>query len=236
MLKSLLLSILLCLAMQSYAQLTTDQPAPVLIAALHKDNPDSTRLQLLLQLSLKYYFERGDEQENLDTVFTLLQQAEKLDYEVHFTKWKPEILCFLGKYYYKTRNLQEAEDCLTNLTSHINSLGTVQGRINRWRELAFNIQEMDTVGLTRINCFERMRSLYHQINDKENEIDCDKHIADTHMKQGKLDLAARELLSVLSRLKAIRSPKLCYTYNLLSVTNQLKGNYSKALYYALLTI
>jgi two-component sensor histidine kinase len=236
MLRPLLLSILLCLAMQSYAQLTTDQPASVLIAALHKDNPDSTRLQLLLQLSLKYYFERGDDRENLDTVFTLLQQAEKLHYEIHFTKWKPEILCFLGKYYYKTGNHQQAESYFTNITSHINSLGSIQGRIDRWKELAFNIQEMDTVGLTRVNCFEKMGALYHQLNDKENEIDCDKHIADTHMKQGKLDLAARELLSVLSRLKAIRSPKLCYTYNLLSVTNQLKGNYSKALYYALLTI
>lgn len=236
MLKSLSLSIVLFMAIRSYAQLTTDQPPTVLIAALQQNKPDSTRLQLLLKLSLNYYFERGDRRENLDTVLILLRQAEKLANEAHLTKWQPEILCFLGKYYYKTGNLKQADTCFMKITDHIKNLGSVQSQIRRWKQLGFNIQEMDTIGLTRINCFEKMRSLNHQLNDKEQEIDCDKHIADTHMKQGKLDLAENELLSVLSRLKAIRSSQLCYTYNLLSVTNQLKGNYSKALYYALLTI
>jgi two-component sensor histidine kinase len=56
------------------------------------------------------------------------------------------------------------------------------------------------------------------------------------MKQGKLELAENELLSVLAKYKAIGFQHVHYTYNLLSVTNHLKGDYHKALYYALLTI
>lgn len=236
MLKSLFLSVLLSLTMRSYAQLTTDQPPSVLVTELEKNKPDSIRIQLLLQLSLNYYFERGDSRENLDTVRMLLLQAEKLSSEIHSSRWQPEILCFLGKYYYKTGNMNQAEMYFTKITDYIKNLGSINRQIERWKELAFNIKEMDTIGLTRINCFEKMRSLYHQLNDKENEIDSDKHIADTHMKQGKLDLAESELLSLLASVKAIGSPQLPYIYNLLSVTNQLKGDYSNALHYALLTI
>ena len=222
--------------MRSHSQLKTGQPASVLISALQKNNPDTTRVQLLLQLSRYYYFERGDSKENLDTVLIFLQQAERLSDEIHFLKWQPEIFCFLGKYYYKIGNINQSNEYLKKATSCIESLGSADKQVERWKELAFNIEELDTIGLTRINCLEKMMPLYTQLNNKEQEIETQKDIADTHMKQGKLDLAENELADLLTKCQAIGFQDLHYIYNLLSVTNHLKGNYNKALHYALLTI
>jgi two-component sensor histidine kinase len=236
MFKLLFLTTLFSINLRTNAQLNKDQPPSVLIAALQKNIPDTIRLEHLLQLALGYYFERDDSKKNLDTVLILLRQAEKLGLESHTIKWQPEILSFLGKYHYKTGNIQVANEYFIKTTDYVNKLGSLNRQIERWRELAFNIEELDTIGLTRINCFEKMRSLYHLLNNKRDEIEVDKEIADTHMKQGKLDLAESELLQVLAEFKAIGFQNLHYTYNLLSVTNHLKGNYNTALYYALLTI
>ncbi|HTE29591.1 MAG TPA: histidine kinase dimerization/phosphoacceptor domain -containing protein, partial [Chryseolinea sp.] len=221
---------------RSFAQLKSNQTSSALISALQKDNPDSVRLQLLLQLSLHNYFEGDDNRKTLDSIFTFLQQAEIISNEIHFLKWQPEIFCFLGKYYYKIGNLKQADDYFRKTKDYIDHLGPVKQQAERWHELALNIEELDTIGLTRINCFEKMASLYAQSGDKEDQLDVERNIADTHMKQGKLDLAELELSNALAKYKAIGSPNIFYCYNLLSVTNHLKGNYNKALYYALQTI
>ena len=236
MLKLVAICVLFCLMGKSFAQLKSNQTSSALISALQKDNPDSVRLQLLLQLSLHNYFEGDDSRKTLDTIFTLLQQAETISNEIHFLKWQPEIFCFLGKYYYKIGNLKQANEYFRKTKDYIEHIGPLKQQAERWYDLALNIEELDTAGLTRINCFEEMEPLYLQLKDKEGELDVEKNIADTHMKQGKLDLAELELSNVLANYKAIGSPHIFYCYNLLSVTNHLKGNYNKALHYALLTI
>src|SRR5258706_4138777 len=108
MLKLMAISVLFCLMERSFAQLKSNQTSSALISALQKDNPDSVRLELLLQLSLHNYFEGDDNRKTLDSIFTFLQQAEIISNEIHFLKWQPEIFCFLGKCYYKTGNLKQA--------------------------------------------------------------------------------------------------------------------------------
>jgi len=236
MFKLIVACILLCVTTQSHAQLKTDQPPSILILDLQKNKPDTIRLQLLLELSLYYYFERDDSSKNLDTVLILLQQAKKLSDEIHSVKWQPEIFCFLGKYYYKTGNTGQANDYFIKVTDYINNFGPIDKQIERWKELAWNIEELDTAGFTRINCLEKVMSLYMQSNNMERALETQRNIADTHMKQGKLDLAENELLDVVAKYKSLGFRDIYYCYNLLSITNHLKGNYNKALYYALLTI
>jgi two-component sensor histidine kinase len=221
---------------RSYAQLKSNQTASALTSALQQDNPDSVRLELLLQLSLHNYFEGTDNRSNLDSIYNFLREAEIISNEIHFYKWQPEIFCLFGKYYYKIRNLKQANEYFRKTADYIEHLGPVKRQIDRWYELGLNIEELDTIGLTRIDCFEKMATLSAQLDDKEDELDAKRNIADTHMKMGKLDLAESELSDLLATYKSIHSPHLMYCYNILSVTCHLKGNYNKALYYALLTI
>jgi len=223
-------------AAPSAAQLKTTATPDELRSALSKSNPDTRQVQLLLQLSTYYYFERDTSRGSLDSVLLYLQQAEQLSAAVQSTKWLPEIDCFLGKYYYKTGNITRANDYFQKIGDYIKNSGPVDQQIQRWEDLAWNIEELDTAGLTRVDCFEKIATLYHQLHDKEKEIEQQKEIADTHMKQGNLDLAIRELSEVLAKYQAIGYRHLHYTYHLLSVTHHLKGNYNKALYYAIITV
>ncbi|MFC0773448.1 tetratricopeptide repeat-containing sensor histidine kinase [Terrimonas alba] len=236
MLKLFFISSLLCLMIRSHAQLKTDQPPSVLTSALQKNIPDSTRLQLLLQLSLYYYFQYDDSRISVDTVLILLEQANEISDNIRSVKWKPEIFCFLGKCYYRAGDTARAHKYFMKTSDYINNSGSVNNQIERWRELGWNIEELDTIGLTRINCLEKILSLYGQMNNKEKQAETQRHIADTHMKQGKLDLAENELFEVLAKYKAGGYQDIHYLYNLLSVTNHLEGNYNKALNYSLLTI
>ena len=166
----------------------------------------------------------------------LLQQANEISDDIRSVKWKPEIFCFLGEMLSQDRGQQPGHMSLRKTADYISHSGSVNNQIERWKELGWNIEELDTIGLTRINCLEKIVSLYQQLNNKEKQAEIQKHIAHTHMKQGKLDLAENELFDVLAKYKAGGYQDINYFYNLLSVTNHLKGNYNKALYYALLTI
>ncbi len=203
---------------------------------LHSSKPDTARIELLLQLAVYYYFEHDTSGQALDSAFLFAQKASDLGNILHSGKWEPEILCYLGKCRLKAGDTRQANDYFARIAPAIDHGRTVPEQIQRWKDLAWNIQEMDTLGLTRNNCFETIGALYHGLGDMRNEIEQQKEIADTHMKQGNLDLAENELLAVLKRYRSIGFTDLHYVYNLLSVTNHLKGNYNKALSYAFQTI
>jgi two-component sensor histidine kinase len=114
--------------------------------------------------------------------------------------------------------------------------GDIAVQIENWGKLAGNIRVLDTIGLTRNDCTQKKMALYEKTGNREKVIEMEKAIADTHLKQGNLDLAETELLSVLEKYKSIGFKRLHYTYNLLSSVNSFKGNYNTALHYALLTI
>ena len=102
-----------------------------------------------------------------------------------------------------------------------------------WEELSDLIPARDTSGITRIVCLRKIASLYEQIGDKESQIDALKDIADRNLNLGNFDTAEAELFDVLRRYKAINYPYLHYTYDLLAVLNRYKGDFDKAVYYAL---
>jgi two-component sensor histidine kinase len=222
--------------MSATAQLYTDQPRSELISALQLSKPDSTRLQILYQLTRKYYFERSNDRKSFDSVLLFLQEAQQLSKYLHSLKWQPEIYCYLGKYYRRTGDIQQAGSYESKAADFINRIGGPSDQIQRWEQLGWNIAVLDSIGITRINCFEKMKFIYQQQGQAEKVIKMQEEIADTRMKQGKLDIAEAELSDVLKQYNDIGFRQLHYTYNLLAVTNRLKGNYDKALHFALRTI
>ena len=206
-----------------------------LISSLKKSNPDSNRLVILLLLSRDYYLASSDDS-RLDSALLFAKQAEQLSDQINSDEWRPVIFCYLGKCHLKKGETTLANSYFNKVAAYIENSGPIDTQIGKWKDLAWSIKVMDTVGLTRINCFAKMESLYRHENKKESEIDEERQIADTHMKQGKLDLAENELLDVLAKYKAIRFRKLYQIYNLLSVNNHLKGNYHEAVYYSLQVI
>lgn len=236
MLKLFFLNITIILAVVCMAQDSGTKVAPPSIKTLSKQISDSIKLRRMMALAYEFSFERSTSKKDLDSAFILLQQAQKFSDEINLSQWQPEIFCYLGKYYYKTGSIEMANLYFNQTIEYIKKLGTVSQQIKRWKQLAWRMPVLDSAGLTRINCFSIMQSLYKQLHDSEKVIEMQREIADTYMKQGKVDIAGKELLNVLANYKAIHFKNLHYTYNLLSVTERLKGNYDKSLNYALLAI
>ncbi|WP_198520246.1 histidine kinase dimerization/phosphoacceptor domain -containing protein [Flavobacterium sp. 5] len=81
--------------------------------------------------------------------------------------------------------------------------------------------------------YNRALQIYKHLSLSEDSAYTIKLIADSHLNQGKLDLAEKELLHVLSIYNKIRYKKLHFTYDLLANLYRLKGNLGKYLYYSL---
>ncbi len=221
---------------ESNGQLKTDMPLTELLALVSKSNPDTNKVKLFLQLSNYYYTELTPTRRHLDSAFFFLKQAEKLGTEIHSLKWQHEVWCYLGKYYFRVEDINQSNDYHAKLEYDIKKTGDLNNQIKQWLDLSENIQAMDTFGLSRINCFQKIIQLCKQTNNIEKGLEFERNIADEQMKQGKLELAEVELLKVLARYKSYGFPNVHYIYNLLSITNNYKGNFNIALNYALMAI
>lgn len=230
--------IILCLlfySQQSHAQLVA-KPASELLAALKQDISGEMKVQLLLQLTLYYYFDQTEVKPNQEKIFFYLQQAQKFNNGAHAAVWQNELNCYWGKYFLLKGNTKKSKEYFDKISADIGNSGDPDTQTDIWRKLAGNIRELDTLGITRNQCFLNLMALYKTMGRQENVIEMEKAIADTHLKQGNLDIAEIELSSVLEKYKAIGYKRLHYTYNLISAINWFKGNYNTALHYALLTV
>jgi hypothetical protein len=65
------------------AQLVPNKSLEELHFLLQKSAPDTVRVQLLLQLSYSYLYKIQPKRKELDSAFTFLQEAKKLNAEIH---------------------------------------------------------------------------------------------------------------------------------------------------------
>ena len=229
------LIIFISLVLSLRAQVGPRTPNNLLIR-LEKSKPDSNRIKLLLQLSDFYQARSIVNNHATDTALLYLQQAAKLSDIIHSTYWRHETFRHLGLHYFAIGDSKQGKKYFLKIAGELNAAGDKKTEIAVWKELKHLIQPRDSTGTARMTCLQRIRLLYHQLNDKENEIGTLKDIADLNMNYGKLDTAEAELQNVLAMYKAINYHNLHYTYDLLNVTNRYKGDFQKALYYALKTI
>jgi tetratricopeptide (TPR) repeat protein len=236
MLKLFSLSILLCLVMPSYGQFKADKVPSTLISALQKSKPDTNRIKLLFQLSDFYLNNPIQNKTGYDSTLFYLQEAVRIADAIRVVKWRYEAYERLGKYYFTRKDSKDGIKSFIKIIGELNKSGDKKAELVVWEELSKLIPPRDTFGLTRLECLEKIVSLYKQMDKQEEEIDALKNIADLHLNLGQLDIAEAELLEILRRYKAINYPYLHYTYDLLAVTNRFKGDFNKAVFYALKTV
>ena len=219
----------------AWAQVPSRMPND-LLRRLEKSKPDSNRIKLLFQLS-DFYLANSIKNKNAgDSSLWYLQQSIKLTDSIHNAYWRHEALRHLGLYYFDKGDTKRGKEYFLKITSELDAAGDKKAEIRVWSDLYSLIHPRDSSDITRLTCLKRIQMLYRQLNDKENEILTLKDIADAHMNYGQLDTAEAELLNVLKMYKAINYRNLHYTYDLLAVTNRYRGNFQKALFYALKTI
>jgi two-component system, sensor histidine kinase PdtaS len=204
-----------------------------LLSTLH----DSTRFRLLIILGRHYLFHSDkSNKKNLDSSRFFLEQASKIDPNNLPEKWRNERIHVEAIHAYLTRGIEPSKNLYLQLIDKINMPGNEEREALLWHELTVLIPLHNKTGITRLYCFEKMRSLYNKSGNKEREAWVLKTIADIHLVNGKYDLAETELLYALELYKAIEYRDLHYIYDLLAATYRYKGDFSKCIFYGLKTV
>lgn len=120
-------------------------------------------------------------------------------------------------YYKKTKQYKKEADLWTRLGKRI-----------FWQSPR-NFKTFDEA----VTCFDKAIVIYKNLGDLSLFAKVLKDKADAHLNQGRLDLAEKELLEVLTVYKKIGFKKLHFTYDLLADVYRLKGDLGKSLYYSL---
>jgi two-component system, sensor histidine kinase PdtaS len=203
-----------------------------LLGALH----DSTRFRLLIILGRHYLFHTDRTKKDLDSSLLFLEQADKIA-PIHLSaKWQPERIHIKAMHSFITEGLQQSKKLYLETINKINTPGNEEKEALLWHELSTLIPLREKTGITRLHCFEKMRSLYRKSGNQEREAWVLKTIADIHLVHGRFDLAETELLDVLERYKTIGYRDLHYIYDLLAVAYRNKGDFSKSVLYGLKAI
>ena len=142
-----------------------------LLTMINNSKPDTNRINLLLVLSKYYLSNEGANKNYRDSAFVVLQEANKLGEISASEKWRNESRLMLGRFYFKTGNEKKGKECYLKILNELERAGNKKAEAAVWEELANLIRFRDTLGITKINCFERTLSLYQQLNNKEKEIE-----------------------------------------------------------------
>jgi two-component sensor histidine kinase len=197
---------------------------------------DSTRFRLLIILGRHYLFHKSRSQKDLDSSLLFLDQANKIA-PIHLSvKWRPERMHIQAMHDFITDGLPQSKKLYQEMINKISMPGNEEREALLWHELSTLIPLRDKTGITRLYCFEKMRSLYKESRNEEREAWVLKSIADIHIVSGKLDLAETDLLAALNLYKAIGYRELHHIYDLLAITYRSKGDFNKCIFYGLKAI
>jgi two-component system, sensor histidine kinase PdtaS len=248
MFKYLLIIELLIAAQCSYAQLIEYNKVAAIKELIEKNKEDTNRIKLLWEMGRTYLLRRGDYQNDLDSASFFFQKAKILSDLMMLSDMKMESICRMGETSLQTGNIAEGKKYFAEAVSYYQSINNKEKEAETWMRMgystyresssygyfySFPVTKLNETQLEIINWFSQAKSIYQKNKNKNGLIEALRQIADIHLNQGKLDTAENELMNVLEMYKSAGFKNLHYTYDLLSVTNRLKGNYNKALYYSL---
>ncbi|QDK77534.1 sensor histidine kinase [Spirosoma sp. KCTC 42546] len=219
-----------------YAQLALNKPLDQILTQYQGAESGDKQVEFALQMADYYMFKSEATRIDIDSAFVFIKRAEKKNNELHSLKWREEILYFLSEYYYKVGDINKGKQYSIYLSNTIGKLKSIENQIQIWHRIAFILPKRDTIGLTKLNCFERITALYQRLNNTVKVLETQMYIADVHLMQDKFDLAEKEFFQLLANYKAIHFPNLHYVYNYLSVINNRRGDYKKCLHYSLLCV
>ncbi|GAB3942362.1 hypothetical protein GCM10028805_06880 [Spirosoma harenae] len=204
-----------------------------LIVRLEKSTADTSRLSTLIELGKFQIYKAGEVKTDLDSAITYLNAANDLSRKLQLPKKQHEAEILLSVAYIEGGSVQMGKDHFTKLIDDCRRTGDKEMEADANYRFATCVRYIVKNYPEAFSYYNQAEALYKALNRPEKEIQMAEQIASLHEDLGHLDLAEEKFRTVLKRYKAINYPRLQYIYSSLASVNRLKGNYDKALYYAL---
>jgi two-component sensor histidine kinase len=206
------------------------------VAKLLQDQRFRTSSNALLLLSEHYLKKSEDSPAKLDSAMDYAQQTFYQSIRERNKLGQAEAKIILGHLYMLQGNQLESEQCYTQAKLFIEQVPAPFMQAYLWYAFGDGYDRTTTGLPLKISYYERALAIYHRLGDKEAEALVSKSIADMEQAQGHFVQALQRLLEVVRLQRAIHSPKIHYTYDLLGAIYAAMGTYEQALPYALATL
>jgi two-component sensor histidine kinase len=193
---------------------------------------DTARIRVLLAFGNYYLYRPGPNRSNPDSALYFYNQAARLSTTLQNSEYKNKALTAIATAYIRAGNLARGKAGFLEIVGNYHKTGDKTHEAFTWYALGEAIPISPKEDLPdKIQSFENARTLFKETGHAEEAVNADKHIAEAHLNQDKLDLADSELQQVLESYKAIGYKKLHYTYDLLAEVSKLKVDLHKELLY-----
>jgi len=194
---------------------------------------DTNRIAALMNKGASYAVREGNQKKNLDSANFFLDQALVLSKSIRSDNWTNQVLEWKAVSYILRNDLVRGEAFFMQEINYYHRTGDIRGEAECWSRLGADINYSKLgFGAEKARCFEQARQLFHLMKDTAYELQSLKYEADAHLWIPNLDLAEKELLTVIRGLKAIHAGNLHFTYDLLRADARLKGDLVKEVQYS----
>jgi len=196
--------------------------------------PDTVRISSLLRAGSEYVLRPGNEKSDLDSAQLFFNQALTLSQSIRSDKWINETLKWKGDCYLEGNDLAPGEACFQQVIDYYHRKRDLSEEAQTWNRLAECITIVNPrFAAEKVRCRRRAYQLFLSLGDNLNAMDALKNEADAHLYEPNLNLAEKELLTVVEGYKSIHFRHLQYTYDLLRGVAKLKGDMFKEIFYSM---
>ena len=232
-----LLVLILPLLTKGYGQAISEKIEDSLYRSIITAKHDTDKISRLLTFAEYLLYESGGSKRRLDSAGQFILQAEQISKHLNSVDYKRRVLLYRAKYNFKTGAFNKGKSELMQIIDYYHRNGDIYHEAVTWNELG-NIIYYDDLdhASVRLNSYRHAWNLFKKGKYQLESIAAYKNMADVHFNQGKLDLAERELLTVLAQYRLLHYGKIHYTYDLLATVYNAKNDQKKELYYRLLML
>ncbi|HXB33324.1 MAG TPA: tetratricopeptide repeat protein, partial [Puia sp.] len=198
-----------------------------------KGQTDSLRVKSLLQAAASFLREPPNEKD-LDSACYYLKKASTLSDSLHQDAYTNEILCLLGKVYTKKENPKEAKRYFMQAIANTRASGDREAEAHIWLRWAGGPESWKETNYPDIiAALQQAKSLFDQSGDNNELAQTLLSIGFFHILQGEMNQAEQTYLKAVELYQAACNRKLDPTYVVLSNINRYKGDFNRALLFAL---
>jgi len=196
--------------------------------------PDTVQVAQHIKAGSFYLLKPGNDTKDLDSARYFFNQALRLSQSIRSDKWINASLVWKGQCYLEANDLDSGKACFQKVIDYYHQKGQLAEEAKTWRRLGEGIPFfIPHFASEKARIFEYACQLYRKIGDNLNALGSLKDAADAHLYEPNLDVAERELLSVVEGYKNIHFRNIHFTYDLLNAVAGLKGDLAKEVLYTM---
>ena len=194
------------------------------------------RVRLLLVLAEQYINHKPVDPGYLDGALPYAQHALELADSIFSDRWHTECVMLMAKYYFEAGDITKGENAILSIIAACRRAGNHQKEAHYWTELDVYLPRTDSLYPEHLRAGRNAYNLYRAVGEKEQALFALRDLAWTELFYEHFDTAEREFDTVLTLFRDLKREPTPTTYGCLSELYLKKGDFPKALHYALKTL